>query len=117
MKNIFKRVLSLSLAVLLVLGVFAGCGNSDKPADTTEVQTATQPPEEAKVLKILTLGHSLGNDCNHMLSLIAGAEGFTDLEVGYLYYSGCRLRAMYTACIAAAHPTPILPPKRPKMSQ
>ena len=91
MKNIFKRVLTLSLAVLLVLGAFAGCGNTDDAPATTTEPVVTQPPEEAKVLKVLTLGHSLGNDANHMLSLVAGAEGFTDLEVGYLYYSGCRL--------------------------
>ncbi len=91
MKNTFKRILTLSLAVLLVLGTFAGCGNMDDTPVTTTEPVVTQPPEEAKVLKVLTLGHSLAVDSNHLLSLVAGTEGFTDLEVGYLYYSGCRL--------------------------
>ncbi len=42
-------------------------------------------------MKVLTLGHSLGNDSNWMLSLIANAEGCEDLTVGFLYYSGCAL--------------------------
>lgn len=42
-------------------------------------------------LKILTLGHSLALDAGHMLNLVAGTEGFTDLTVGTLYYSGCPL--------------------------
>ena len=42
-------------------------------------------------LKILTLGHSLALDAGHMLNLVAGTEGFTDLTVATLYYSGCPL--------------------------
>lgn len=47
--------------------------------------------EESKVLKILTLGHSLAVDSCHMLALIAEAEGYKHLVIGTLYYSGCAL--------------------------
>jgi len=47
--------------------------------------------EEKKVLKVLTLGHSLAVDSCHMLALIAQAEGYHHLIVGTLYHSGCRL--------------------------
>ena len=42
-------------------------------------------------LKILTLGHSLALDAGHMLNLVAAAEGYSDLTIGTLYYSGCPL--------------------------
>lgn len=51
--------------------------------------------EEAKVLKILTLGHSLAVDCGHMLNMVVdaegGVEGYDEVVVGTLYYSGCEL--------------------------
>ena len=42
-------------------------------------------------LKILTIGHSLAVDSNHLLAKVAQLEGTTDVTVGTLYYSGCRL--------------------------
>ncbi len=42
-------------------------------------------------MKVLTIGHSLSNDANWMLSLVANAEGYKDLTVGFLYDSGCSL--------------------------
>ena len=42
-------------------------------------------------LKILTLGHSLALDAGHMLNLVAAAQGYTDLTIATLYYSGCPL--------------------------
>lgn len=47
--------------------------------------------EESKVLKVLTLGHSLAVDSCHMLALIAKAEGYEHLIIGTLYHSGCKL--------------------------
>ena len=89
----FKRLLTLTLAMLMILGMFAACGNTTTPQATTEpVQTEpTQPGEEGKTLKILTLGHSLAVDCGHMLARIAAAEGYENFKVGTLYYSGCPL--------------------------
>lgn len=88
-----KKILSLVMAVLLTMGVLAGCGAPAEPAATTEatVPTPTQSPEEAAVLKVLTLGHSLAVDSGHMLALIANAEGYKEMKVATLYYSGCPL--------------------------
>ncbi|MBR2311475.1 MAG: DUF4886 domain-containing protein [Oscillospiraceae bacterium] len=84
-----KRVLSFVLSVFLLLPVLAGC--KDK-ADTGETKpAATEPAEEAAVLKVLTLGHSLTVDACHMLNLVAAAEGYESMLIGTLYYSGCSL--------------------------
>ena len=87
-----KKILAFTLAVLLVLGCFAGCSNNG--GATTEESTEpelTEPAEEAKVLKVLTLGHSLAVDSTHMLNLVAAAEGYKEMKIGTLYYSGCPL--------------------------
>ena len=88
----WKKALTLTLAVLMVLSTFAACGGSGNETPETTLQTEpTQPAEEAGVLKILTLGHSLAVDSGHMLAMIADAEGFGPLKVATLYYSGCPL--------------------------
>ena len=88
------KKIALILAALLVLGMLGGC-NQAEPASTTAPTTEpkpTQSPEEAKVLKILTLGSSSSVDACHMLNLVAAAEGVEqELVVGTLYYSGCKL--------------------------
>jgi hypothetical protein len=88
-----KKILSLVLCALLVLGMFTACGNSGTPETTTQAGP-TEPAEEAKVLKVLTLGHSLAVDSCHMINMIAALEGIGEYEeivIGTLYYSGCRL--------------------------
>lgn len=83
-----KRFLTLVLAVVMVLPVFAGCSN----AGGEETKAApTEPAEEAAVLKVLTLGHSLTVDSCHMLNMVAHAEGYENMLIGTLYYSGCPL--------------------------
>ena len=76
----WKKVFALILCGLLTLGCFAGCGEKPAAPETTEttVPTPTQSPEEAKVLKGLTLGHSLAVDAAHMLNLVAHAEGYQE---------------------------------------
>ena len=92
-----KRLLTLTLAVLMILGMFTACGGNNTtttPETTTQPTEATeptQPGEEGKTLKILTLGHSLAVDCGHMLARVAAAEGYENFKVGTLYYSGCPL--------------------------
>lgn len=88
-KNI-KRFLCLVLALIMILPVLAGCGKQEDASAGTK-PAPTEPEEEAKVLKVLTLGHSLAVNTGHMLNMIAHAEGFEDLVVGTLYYSGCPL--------------------------
>ena len=86
-----KKMIALLLSVLMILGSFTACG-----AQGGEIQPSTEPvqtelAEEAETLKVLTLGHSLAVDSGHMLALIAAAEGYGDMTVGTLYYSGCPL--------------------------
>lgn len=99
-----KKILSLILAALMLTGMLSGCGEK-APASTaaptaaaTEAPTTvateplvTEPAQEAGVLKVLTLGHSLAVDSGHMLALIANAEGYKEMKVATLYYSGCPL--------------------------
>jgi len=98
MINSGKRILALMLSMLLMLGMLSGCDNKAEPPvqtsnaeQTPEEPQIVEPPEEARTLKVLTLGHSLALDCSHLLALIAQTEGFGDLVVGTLYYSGCPL--------------------------
>ena len=90
-----KKLLSLLLVTLMILGSFTACGAGAQKPNTAPTEAApTEPPEEAKVLKILTLGHSLAVDCGHMMNLILDTEGIGEYEevvVGTLYYSGCPL--------------------------
>ena len=88
----FKKLLILILVFALSISVFAGCGNA--ASEETTAPVAAEPAEEAKVLKVLTLGHSLAVDSNHMINLVAATEGIGDYEeilIGTLYYSGCKL--------------------------
>ena len=100
MLRIWKRLLCLVLVFLLPVGILSACGTTGESIPTTEETVEatepapTEPPEEASVLKVLTLGHSLAVDSNHMINLVAATEGIGDYEeimIGTLYYSGCRL--------------------------
>lgn len=90
MSKNFKRLLCLFLAVVMLLPVLAGCKNDGVGKEDTK-PAPTEPAEEAKMLKVLTLGHSLAVNTGHMLAMIAHAEGYEGLMVGTLYYSGCPL--------------------------
>lgn len=86
-----KRILALTLCILLAMSMFA-CGGNNTETEPVETEpTYTQPGEEGKVLKVLVLGHSLAVDTGHMLALVAHAEGYESLKLGTLYYSGCEL--------------------------
>jgi hypothetical protein len=90
MSKNFKRFFCLVLVLAMVLPVLAGCGKEEQTPEEPTV-TPTEPAEEAGVLKILTLGHSLTVDACHMLNMVAAAEGMENLVIGTLYYSGCPL--------------------------
>ena len=116
MKLYYKRLFCLFLSCLLMLGALSACGGDSEPAETVEtvglaeptvqttaptVQTTaptepapTEPEEEAKILKILTLGSSSSVDSNHMINLVTAAEGtgqYEEVVIGTLYYSGCKI--------------------------
>ena len=93
MKRTCKKIISLSLAVLMLLGTLTACGKTENVEDTKD-PVVTEDPEEAKVLKVLTLGHSLAVDSGHLLNLICATQGVGDYEevvIGTLYHSGCSL--------------------------
>jgi len=98
MSKNFKRFFCIILVVAMILPVLTGCG--EKPATQQTPETTkpapTEPAEEAAELKILTLGHSLTVDACHMLNLVANAEGYENLLIGTLYYSGCPLNKHVT---------------------
>lgn len=91
MTNIWKKILALCLSALLILSCFSACAGQGGESETTTTPSQTEPIEEVTTLKVLTLGHSLAVDAGHMLALIAATEGYKDMEVGTLYYSGCPL--------------------------
>ena len=64
--KLFKRFVALFLCALTVAGCLSACG-AKAPAETT-APAATEPAEEAKVLKVLTLGHSLAVNACLMLN-------------------------------------------------
>ena len=85
MTKLWMRCLALCLCAVLALSSLAGC----KPQET-EAPAATEPAQEAKVLKVLTLGNSLAVDTGHMLNLICGtvAKGLS----GIWAVRGCTAR-------------------------
>ena len=91
----FKKLLALLLSVITLMCVFNACGTDvPKGSESTASAAPTEPEAEAKVLKVLTLGHSLAVDSCHMINLIAATEGtgqYDEIVIGTLYYSGCKL--------------------------
>lgn len=86
-----KRLLSVLLALVLSVGIFAGC----QKTETTEPEP-TEPEipkvEDDGVMKILLIGHSLGVDSIFMFpDVVKNEGGFDKMVVGFLYHSGCRV--------------------------
>ena len=97
----FKRVIAMCLALLMLAG-FAACSkaptpNQDSTAQSGDSQsgdsqsgdaqpTPTQSPEEAAVLKVLTIGNGLSCDTPEMMTLIAKAEGYSDVIIATMSY-------------------------------
>ena len=89
-----KRLIALFLAITCLLGLVA-CGNPAAPAGTTAQPTETTAPKVEKddgVLRVLMIGHSLGNDAMWMQPSVFMNEA-PDMKVviGFLYYTGCPL--------------------------
>ena len=84
-----KRILSISLCVLLVMGLFGGCGGNGQTEGTTETTAETVPDDG--VLKILAIGNSFSEDAMHLLHEVAKAEGKEEIVLGNLFIGGCTL--------------------------
>ena len=92
-----KRLFALLLATACLFGLAACGGNTETPAGTTAQPTETTAPKVEKddgVLRVLMIGHSLGNDAMWMQPAVFRNEA-PDMKVviGFLYYSGCKLSA------------------------
>lgn len=88
-----KRILALLLSLLLTASLMA-CGGETQPAQTAEptVPQPTESPEEAKVLKILTIGNSHSSDANQLLyEVFQDQAPEQEVVIGTLYYSGCSI--------------------------
>ena len=70
-----KKLLCFCMAGVTAMMGFAGCASA--PADTSAPATTTvvtQPPEEAKVFKVLLIGQSLGQDTVWLLQKVLSTE-------------------------------------------
>lgn len=80
-----KKFLAFILAIACCFGLLA-CGGEGEGK-----QEETPKVEDDGVMKILMIGHSLGNDSTFMLPSIAKSNGVDKLVMGVIYHSGCRL--------------------------
>lgn len=102
-----KKIVSVLLLLATLSALFAGCAKepaatvaktptTQAPAETTAATEETEPtaaviPDDG-VLKVLLIGHSLGNDTMWMLPEVFMNEApDTKVVLGFLYYSGCAL--------------------------
>lgn len=87
-----KRVFCLLLCVFLLLSL-AACGSSGaEDTQATQPPAPTESPEEAKVLKILTIGNSHSYDATQLLYEVFKAQApEQEVVIGTLYYSGCSI--------------------------
>lgn len=86
-----KKILALTLAILMVLGTFAGCQTGGEP-ETTAAPAPTQSPEEEAVLRVLAIGNSHTNDATQLLYYVFNKEmPEQKVLIANMYYSGCSL--------------------------
>lgn len=77
MKN-FKKAMSLLLALVLLVGVMAGCNNNDKPGDNTEPSGSVSTGENGNyVVTVKTKG---GMVMDGITAYVYGDEALTDLK-------------------------------------
>ncbi|MBO5837623.1 MAG: DUF4886 domain-containing protein [Oscillospiraceae bacterium] len=83
-----KRCLCFCLAILMLVGCFAGCDKeTEKTPETTEKVEDTLPVLEKQILNVLMIGSSYSYYYCDELAAIARADGLK-MEVGNLYISG-----------------------------
>lgn len=60
--------------------------------NVTNLDKAAEEAYQNRSFKVLTLGHSLAVDAGNMLAYVAANEGYADITIATLYYSGCSLQ-------------------------
>lgn len=96
-----KRIISHLLAILCVIGVFAGCSNTQEtPTTTEEVKPLNimqnSDPAQDNELNILMIGNSF---CYYYVEELYGmlaAAGYKNVNVCNVYYDGCTLEQHWT---------------------
>ena len=84
-----KKLLALLLAAIMCLSLMTACGGTTESEPT---EPETPKVEDDGIMKILLIGHSLGNDSSFMFpDVVKNEGGFDKLVVGVLYHSGCRV--------------------------
>lgn len=92
-----KRIVALCLCILFA-AFCAACGANPQTTEPSQTQASTNPPletqtpEEAKVLKILTIGNSHSYDATWLLyEAFKDQDPDQELVIGTMYYSGCSI--------------------------
>lgn len=86
-----KRCLASMLCILMLLSLIS-CAKTDIPETTAQEPKATESPEEAKVLKVFTIGNSHSLDATQLLYEVFKAQNpEQEVVIGTMYYSGCSI--------------------------
>ena len=86
-----KKFIAVVLAAVLAMSVFSACGGNTAAEDTQPTEPEQPKVEDDGIMKILLIGHSLGNDSSYMFPDVYRNEGNENLIMGVLYHSGCRM--------------------------
>jgi len=81
-----KKYLAFLLALVLCFGLCA-CGGNTAAEDTQPTEPEQPKVEDDGIMKILLIGHSLGNDSSYMFPDVYRNEGNENLIMGVLYHS------------------------------
>lgn len=93
----FKKILSLTLALGLLCGTLVACGNQTQPDETQKPTLSPEDdPFQDDTLNILMVGNSF---CFYYVEELYGLlmanpdtnKGYTNVQIYNLYYSGCNL--------------------------
>ena len=82
-----KKLIALLLALAMCCSFMAACSSAE---DDTEKEKETAVKDDG-ILKVLMIGHSLGNDTTFMLPEIWKNENAGPAVFGAIYHSGCRV--------------------------
>lgn len=84
-----KRILSATLCVLMLMGLFGGCGSNGQ-TNTADGKISDAIVNKDGVLKVLAIGNSFSQDATHLLAEVAKQEG-TEIVLGNLVIGACSL--------------------------